>query len=292
MNRPRAPLFATINVTGQCNLACRYCFFQPRPREAMVWDDYERVINELSDLQVFFVNISGGEPFTHPQIDRFIRFVHERFAHVVVITNGTILEEHHIQAIRSVVVQKGGFPIQVSIDAIDPEVNARTRGDSRPVLANLEKLKALEANIVIAMVATKFNIAHMPSDIAQLASTTRFFHIMPFQPVKALHGTDCDCELSADESTALWQRVRSIRDDLGLHIDTPLDEGGVAGCASGAPCMAAFSHLVIDSDMRVRPCDRLVETTIGDLKKSTLTEIWNGEPASRLVSRPSPLCHA
>lgn len=292
-NRPSTPLFATINVTGVCNLACRYCFYQPRALQVMRPDHFHRAVCELSDLSAFFVILSGGEPFTHPQIGDLIQFAHSKFRHVVVLTNGTIISPEHVRAIEGVIASKGSFPIQVSIDAIDARVNARTRCDSAPILANLRKLSELRADVVIAMVITRVNVDNLLSSIVRLSDFTRFFHLMPFQPVRALNGSDRDLELSEDEMTAVWQQVQSIRSKLGLHIDTPLDDSGMErGCASGAPCMAAFSHVVIDPNMKVRPCDRLVDVVLGDLRDSRLSEIWKGEAAMRIVEARAPLCHA
>lgn len=68
----------------------------------------------------------------------------------------------------------------------------------------------------------------------------------------------------------------ALRDELGLHIDTPCDDAPERGCAYGAPCMAAFSQLAIDPDLQVRPCDRLVDVFVGDLHRESLAGIWNG----------------
>ncbi|TAN60641.1 radical SAM protein, partial [bacterium] len=183
LNRPSAPLFATINVTGVCNLSCGYCYYQPRAHDVMPWESFKKAVTELSELSVFFLNISGGEPFTHPEINKFIRFAHDKFEHVVVLTNGTILTPAHVNMIKSIVKKKGGFPIQVSLDAVAAEINAKTRTDSKVVLANLAKLKEIGADIVIAMVINAFNREHVIDSITELSAITRSFHLMPFQNV-------------------------------------------------------------------------------------------------------------
>lgn len=291
LNRPSSPLFATINVTGICNLKCVYCFYQPRSYEAMPWESFQRIILELSNLSVFFINLSGGEPFTHPEIDKFIRFAHEKFRHVIILTNGAILTPHHIKTIKSIVHSKGSFPIQVSLDALDPKVNMRTRCDSQDILNNLKILKDINANIVIAMVISRLNYDHIIESIIQLSKFTKFFHLMPFQSVGALKGTDKEYQLSEDKLLALWRQIKLLRTDLGLNIDTPFDDDGSdIGCATGAPCMAAFSQVVIDPTLKVRPCDRLVDTVIGDLRESTLSQIWKSQSCMKILTSDTPLC--
>ena len=291
-NRPGAPLFATVNVTGVCNLSCRYCFFQPRLERHMIWDDFRRVIEELARVQVFFVNLSGGEPFTHPEIDRFLRHAHATLQHVVTLTNGTLLRPCHLATIAEIVRAKGSFPVQVSLDAVAPEVNVRTRSDSARILENLGRLRDVGANIVVATVVNRWNAATVVGSIRELSRFTTYFHVMTVQPVRALAGTDAELALSDEELAPVWEQLSALRDELGLHVDTPCDDLPERGCAYGAPCMAAFSQLVIDPDLRVRPCDRLVDVFVGDLRREPLTDVWNGPGVRPILDSPIPYCRA
>ena len=290
-NRPRAPLFATINVTGRCNLTCKYCFFQPREHVDMTLENFRRVIGELADHEVFFVNLSGGEPFVHPEIDTFIRYAHDRFRHVVVLTNGTILRRNHIATVTDIVRAKGGFPIQVSLDSVSPAVNEKTRSDPSKILRNIRVLSEVGADIVIAMVITRFNFRSVVDSVVQLSQFTRYFHMMAVQPVAALKGADRNYGLTEDKFADLWNELRALRKTLDLSLDTPGDDcGQEKECAFGAPCMAGFSHLVIDPSLKVRPCDRCVHTFIGDLTCDVIEEVWEGEAVRKVLDSPVPFC--
>ncbi len=290
-NRPRAPLFATINVTGRCNLTCKYCYFQPREHGDMTLENFRKVIGELADQEVFFVNLSGGEPFVHPEIDTFIRYAHDRFRHVVVLTNGTILRRCHVAMVTDIVRAKGEFPIQVSLDSISPEVNEKTRSDPSKILRNIRVLSEIGADIVIAMVITRFNFRSVVDSVVQLSQFTRYFHLMGVQPVKALNGADGNYGLTEDEFADLWNELRALRKTLDLSLETPGDECGQGEeCAFGAPCNAGFSHLVIDPSLKVRPCDRCVHTCIGDLACNSIEEVWEGEAVRKVLGSPVPFC--
>jgi MoaA/NifB/PqqE/SkfB family radical SAM enzyme len=115
---------------------------------------------------------------------------------------------------------------------------------------------------------------------------------MPFQPVLARGGADRGLAIDAAAWPALWAELRRLREAHGLYFEMPSDEVGDPGCAQGAPCMAAFSHLVVDPDLRVRPCDRLVGEVMGDLRRETLAEIWSSAAALGVVSRALPLCES
>lgn len=290
MNRPGAPLFATVNVTGACNLDCPYCFFHPRPAGVMAQADFERVVDELAAARVFFINVSGGEPFTHPLIDGLLRHAHERFAHVVILTNGAAFRPEHFDTIREIARRKGGFPIQVSLDSDRAEINRLTRGEAGRVVENIARLVECGADVVVAMVITRHNAATLTDSIRSLSRFTRHFHLMPFQPVLARGGEDRGLAIDAAAWPALWAELRRLREELELHFEIPTDEEGDPGCAEGAPCMAAFTHLVIDPDLRVRPCDRLVGEVMGDLGRQSLAEVWSSAAALNVISRALPLC--
>lgn len=290
-NRPQVPLFATINVTGYCNLSCRYCFFQPRSYQHMAWPNFQRVINELTDAEVFFVNLSGGEPFTHPEFDKFLRYAHSKFQHVVVLTNGTILRPRHIEAVAEIIRSKDSFPIQISLDSVSSTINEKTRGENSRILKNIRSLSTLGANIVIAMVITRFNAGSVIESIIELSQYTAHFHIMAVQKVRALNGADEVYLLGEDELAQLWEDIRILRSVYNLHIDIPDDDCGIEiGCAFGAPCMAGFTQMVIDPSLKVRPCDRCVETYIGDMNHESLHEVWNGESVEHVLNSPVPFC--
>lgn len=290
-NRPAAPLFATINVTGMCNLRCKYCFFQPRLEQHMAWTDFKNLVDQLKAAELFFLNLSGGEVFTHPDIDRFLQYAHEKFDHVVVLTNGTLLRPRNLETISKIVNAKGSFPIQVSLDSISTAVNLQTRSRSDKILENIRKLSDLGANIVVAMVITRFNAPSLIDSIRTLSRYVRHFHLMEVQTVPALNGDDEDFGLGKSELDRLWRRIEAVRRELDLYIDIPCDEAdGEIGSACGAPCVAAFSQIVVDPDLRIRPCDRCVETFVGDLTHQSLRQVWEGEPINRVLDSPIPFC--
>lgn len=291
-NRPDVPLFATVNVTGLCNLRCKYCFFQPRDESHMPLLDFHRVIDELAAMKVFFVNLSGGEPFTHPQIADMLEYAHDKFSHVVVLSNGTLIRPAHLETIRHIAAEKGGFPIQISLDSVNSTVNQETRGKAEKIMRNLERLSEVGADIVVAMVITRFNAPTLVESIRTLSAYTRFFHLMTVQEVPSLDGEDAGYPLSPQAQSVLWDELRDLREELDLHFELPCEEeqDELPGTACGAPCMAAFSQLVIDPSLQVRPCDRCVQTVIGDLHDVSLADVWHGPGAHRVIESPVPYC--
>ena len=59
-----APICLTWELTYGCNLACVHCLSSSGRRDPRELTTAEAmaVVDELHDLQVFYVNIGGGEP--------------------------------------------------------------------------------------------------------------------------------------------------------------------------------------------------------------------------------------
>ena len=290
-NRPCAPLFVTVNVTTRCNLDCSYCYMQPRSGMDMPRGDFERIIDELAALNVFLVTLSGGEPFLHPQFGEMFRYAHRRFAHVMTLTNGTAMRPPHVEAIRRVLDEKGAATIQVSLDAVDPRLNALTRAPSRRTLRTIAELASIGCHVIVAIVVTRHNIAAVVPTIEALAAQTRWFHLMTVQDIRTVGGLERDlgADLAARES--LWAELHALAEARDLAINFPNQECE-AGCATGAPCMAGFTSVVIDPDLNVRPCDRLTDIVIGNAGSASLADVWNGPQTLRIVRRREPVCRA
>jgi radical SAM protein with 4Fe4S-binding SPASM domain len=291
MNRPIAPLYAIVNVTGICNLKCVYCYDQPRKHEVMSWKNFEKVIIELHKNQLFMLVISGGEPFSHPQICDFLLLAHEKFENVITLSNGTILNQKHLTTIKEIIQNKGVFPIQVSIDSIYPDINNMTRCDPTLTMKNIQILSDIGANVVISTVITKFNIDTIQESITVLSKYTRIFHLIPFEPALSLEKRDLSYRVEEDKLYDFLKSIVAFGKNHNLIIDTPIEEETFRNwCASGAPCQAAFSLIVIDPNLQVRPCDRLTDTIIGNLSKSSLKDIWGSKAALNVVNQPVSLC--
>jgi MoaA/NifB/PqqE/SkfB family radical SAM enzyme len=63
-----APICLTWELTYACNLSCAHCLSSSGKRDPreLTTEQCEAVIDELQAMQVFYVNIGGGEPTIRP----------------------------------------------------------------------------------------------------------------------------------------------------------------------------------------------------------------------------------
>lgn len=82
-----------MEITDQCNLECPICYAESSPKR-QTWRSLEQIEKMLDAIvanegEPDIVQISGGEPTTHPQFFDILDMVKSRpVKHVMVNTNG------------------------------------------------------------------------------------------------------------------------------------------------------------------------------------------------------------
>lgn len=105
---------ATYEITNTCNLSCKHCMNQSSKESfsGLSIQDSLALINEMYDVGVRSLYISGGEPLTYLHIDQVLRFCKEKGFKLSMATNG-VLAQQHIDTIVECVQD-----ISVSLDGV------------------------------------------------------------------------------------------------------------------------------------------------------------------------------
>src|SRR5271154_1888296 len=100
-----------------CNLSCAYCNEYDKVSEPVPVDEMLRRIDHLARLGTSIITISGGEPLTHPDLDRIIARIRHHGRIAGMITNGYFLMPDRIERLN----QAGLDHMQISIDNVQPD---------------------------------------------------------------------------------------------------------------------------------------------------------------------------
>ena len=95
-----APICLTWELTYACNLACVHCLSSSGrrdPRELST-AEAEAVIDELQRMQVFYVNVGGGEPTVRPDFWHLLDYAIGHDVGVKFSTNGVKLDKARARA--------------------------------------------------------------------------------------------------------------------------------------------------------------------------------------------------
>jgi len=158
----QAPICITWELTYACNLACVHCLSSSGRRDPRELSTAEckGVIDELERMQVFYVNVGGGEPTVRKDFWELLDYAGEHNVGVKFSTNGSRIDE----AAAARLAASDYVDVQVSIDGADAAVNDAVRGPGSyaMALAALERLAAAGfEQPKISVVVTRHNAGQL-----------------------------------------------------------------------------------------------------------------------------------
>jgi len=160
-----APICLTWELTYACNLECAHCLSSSGrrdPRE-LTTEQCEAVIDELQRMQVFYVNIGGGEPTIRPDFWHLLQYAVDHQVGVKFSTNGVRLTPDRAAYLASPACN-GYVDVQISLDGATAEVNDYVRGPGSydTALTALQNLAdAGFSDAKISVVCTRQNIGQL-----------------------------------------------------------------------------------------------------------------------------------
>jgi len=209
-----APICLTWELTYACNLACAHCLSSSGrrdPRELST-EQAKAVIDELERMQVFYVNIGGGEPTVRPDFWELVEYAVAHHVGVKFSTNGVRLTPERARWLAGPAT--GGYvDVQISLDGATAEVNDRVRGPGSydtaiTALRNLHEAGFADAKV--SVVCTRENIGQLDEFKAiadRYGATLRLTRLRP-------SGRGADVW---DELHPLPQQQRELYDWLVAH---------------------------------------------------------------------------
>lgn len=243
------PLELVIEVTNQCNLSCIMCTRQrmTRPIGFMRMELYKKIIDEVADyLELVYLH-GLGEPLFHPGIFEMVRYAKSKGLNVGISTNATLLDKMKSQQLLS----SGLDYLIIALDAATAETYRRVRGGENfdQVVGNVKGYLKL-----------KRETENPP------------FTVLQFVKLK-------ENEREVEDFRRMWKnsgadviRVKPVIDLLREHKRT--------GSLPSRPCFYLWRQLnmVAWDGSFVTPCcmDSDGDYSLGDARRQTIKEIWNG----------------
>jgi mycofactocin radical SAM maturase len=157
-----APICLTWELTYACNLSCIHCLSSSGRRDPAELSTAEckRVIDELERMQVFYVNIGGGEPTVRPDFWEIVDYATAHHVGVKFSTNGVKITP----AVARRLAGSDYIDVQISLDGATAEVNdaVRGRGSFDTALRAMRNLAAAGfRGFKISVVMTRHNVGQL-----------------------------------------------------------------------------------------------------------------------------------
>ena len=285
------PHVVAWNLTRRCNLECAHCYIAAGPQESATTEldtpDCLRIVDELLAVNPApMIILSGGEPLLRHDLTQIAGYASKHGATVVVGTNGTLLSDERITALKTAGVRG----VAVSIDSLRPSYHDNFRhgkGSLDDTIAALGRLRAQRLDFIIQTTATKGNRAELER-VAQWSAEQGAVAFNCYFLVATGRGAGLSDLAPAEYEAVLadlarWQRqyrgqmmVRAkCAPHFMRHVHRADPESPILNYQTRCPCGTQYCRITPDG--KLTPCPYLPEVA-GDLRTQSFGEIWRSAP--------------
>lgn len=133
-----APAIAFIETTNLCNLRCRHCYADSAVKRSNELDTglIFSLIDDLAEMGVLQVFLTGGELFAHPDAVSIIQHARTQPFSTQIFTNGLLITKEKLAAIPP------GQSFFISFDTADPVRTIRGKMDFPTLRERFEWMKS------------------------------------------------------------------------------------------------------------------------------------------------------
>lgn len=305
----KTPHDCYIILTSKCNQRCLHCYGNYGmyvPPNELTGKEWDLVFQDLVKNNVFYVNISGGEPTVHPDFIEILDSLKKHKLHFIMTTNGLFSEKVLKKIIELEDLLIG---LKISLDGPDYISNGFIRRDVEKkinenefnrTLANFKRLKQENIPFTIATCIHKKNINRMDN---MLALVLELKPISWYLSTISTSGRSFDnLEIFASDSELEkkeWDNIKKVCDENDIfvnYIDMPFASAKKQKRKFYYQCPAAKSFCEINSDGIVSPCP-LARVNIPseylkfeNIRDKSIREIWNGDAFSKFLTLSKQGC--
>ena len=262
------PFFLVLSPSMRCNLSCLGCYADKYDKGVELnTDEIHRLLDEAKAMGIYFITISGGEPFIRQ--DLLDIFAAHRDMFFQVFTNGTLINERVARALSEL----GNILPAISIEGWEKETDARRgSGTFQKILAAMARLKEEGVLFGFSATATRQNNELIISDefVNFLAEQGCFigwyFNYIPI-------GKESAPELMPTPQQRIHRikRLRELRKKSTILLADFFNDGPMVG-----GCIAVDRYLHINCRGDVEPCV-FVHFSVDNVREKPLATILGSE---------------
>ncbi|MBU1750147.1 MAG: radical SAM protein [Chloroflexi bacterium] len=304
--KPR-PKNVDISITGRCNLKCGYCFYadEMAALSDLPTERWLVCFQELGELAVQRVTLSGGEVFTRPDLFELIDSVIANRMRYSILTNGTLITEETIEQFQVGKRRSRLDSIQVSIDGSCAEVHNKSRPPNSfdRALRGLRLLKAAGFPVTVRVTINRHNVDDL-ENVARLLIEDVGLGGFSTNEAEQMGSARCygqDVVLTEEERRRVMQSLTAVDARYGGRIGAtagPLSrarhfseiaervargETGQPGRGTLCSCGGVFNKMAILHDGTIVPCNLLPTLTMGVVGVNPIQDAWLHHPSINVV---------
>ena len=276
------PYFAQIELTRNCNFACKFCFencCNKKRFEDRSLDEWKSVIDKLYLIGVKYLHFSGGENFLYKDFAKIIKYAKEKGFKILINTNGSFDINKISKYVDDFVFSVHGLnEVHNSIVGVP---NA-----FKLVEKNIEEAYKQKKNIIINSVLIKENINDFDQIFLYFKNKYKNIKYAPTLAIPCKTGTVFDKSiLPVNKETINYfnNKLKELGEDniIYKHGFYGLQESSRNNDEFNMPvCAAGKSKLIIKYNGNVYPCNffQTEDYLCGNVFTDDIYDIWkNGK---------------
>ncbi len=286
-----APLRMDLAVTFRCQNDCVHCYAGgPHQTAELTTAEWKQVIDKLSQVGVFIVTFTGGEPTLREDLPEFLHYAQQKGMVSGLITNGRKLKDKaYVDAL-----EKAGLDfIQITLESHKPQVHdaiTKVQGSWAETVAGIKN--AVQSQIYVSTNATlnKQNAGEFLDTIDFIkALDVDAFGCNSLIYSGRANAASQQFALTIEELSVVLPQIRDKANLLGLkflwYTPTQYCEFNPVQLGLGVKsCTAALINACVGPNGDVYPCQSYFES-LGNILVDSWERIWNNPIAVKLRSR-------
>lgn len=300
------PRHVDIAITGKCNLACQYCFYANEmvARTNLSTERWLSFFDELGQMGVMTVTLTGGEIFTRPDLFELIDGIITNHMRYSLLSNGTLITENILGQFETGKRRQRLDTIQISVDGSTAKVHDRSRPKSFDrALNGLQLLKNRDFPVtarvtvnrhnvddlenIAFMLLEKIGLPNFGTNEAYACSTTNQAEqkiVLSFsQRQKAMR-------ILENLANRYDQRIKALAGPLAIAQNLKMIDGLLAkgqtklnGRGTLSACNGVFSKIAILHDGTIVPCHAMSTLQLGKIGTNSLQKIWKNDATMKAL---------
>ncbi|MEM4267062.1 MAG: radical SAM protein [Candidatus Nanoarchaeia archaeon] len=263
------PFFFVMSPTMKCNLRCEGCYAGKYEKEELSYELMDRLMAEAKDMGIYFVTISGGEPFMRKD-DLLRLFKKHNDMYFQVYTNGTLITDEVAKKLSEL----GNVALALSVEGLENETDLRRgKGVFARVTKAMDTLREHGVLFGFSAVPTRHNADVLCSEeFVDFVIKKGCFFGWFFQYIPIGKDPNVNLMMTPEQRNNFRVKLKKLRKDKPIFIADFWNDGPYTnGCMAGG---RMYFHITSNGD--VEPCV-FVHFAVDNVKNKSLKEILNSD---------------
>jgi AdoMet-dependent heme synthase len=268
------PLAVHMDVTYRCNERCVHCYLDHDDHGEMTATEIKDTLAQLAEAGVFFLTLSGGEPFMRRDFFDIVEHARRLLFNVKIKTNAVMIGEAEAQRLRALAIDT----IQISVYSHRPAVHdaiTKLPHSFDRTIGAIRFLRDRGLRVSIANVLMTANLSDHQG-VQTLAAELGVQYTLDPTITPMMDGDNAVLALRVpgEELVGIFRNPALVpnQEEFCAPPKPPSDED-----LEGYSCSAGHSFCYISPYGDVFPCVQFPLPT-GNVRRQTFLEIWNLSP--------------